>query len=73
VRPAVKHQTGKLPDGVDARYLLGIVKNLDHLHQAKPITEALILAAANADAGDRLAQPRAAEKHVELGATTEDS
>ena len=37
-----KRLAGKLPEGVDARYLLGIVKNLDHVHQAEPLTEALI-------------------------------
>lgn len=31
-----------LPEGVDARYLLGIVRNLDHCHEAEPITAALI-------------------------------
>ena len=39
---AGKRTAGTLPDGVDARYLLGIVKNVHHVHQADPITEALI-------------------------------
>jgi hypothetical protein len=39
---AGKRTAGTLPDGVDARYLLGIVKNVHHLHEAEPITEALI-------------------------------
>lgn len=39
---AGKRTAGTLPDGVDARYLLGIVKNVHHVHQAEPITEALI-------------------------------
>jgi hypothetical protein len=37
-----KRTAGTLPDGVDARYLLGIVRNVHHVHQAEPITEALI-------------------------------
>ncbi|MBA3764495.1 MAG: hypothetical protein H0X05_03195, partial [Actinobacteria bacterium] len=37
-----KRNAGTLPDGVDARYLLGIVKNVHHVHEAEPITEALI-------------------------------
>jgi hypothetical protein len=39
---AGKRTAGTLPEGVDARYLLGIVKNVHHLHEAEPITEALI-------------------------------
>jgi len=37
-----KQQCGTLPDGVDARYLLGIVRNLDHVHEADAITQALL-------------------------------
>jgi hypothetical protein len=37
-----KRTADTLPDGVDARYLLGIVRNLHHRHQIEPITEALI-------------------------------
>jgi len=37
-----KRERGTLPDGVDARYLLGIVKNLHHVHEADAITEALL-------------------------------
>jgi hypothetical protein len=37
-----KRTAGTLPDGVDARYLLGIVRNVHHRHEAEPITEALI-------------------------------
>jgi len=39
---AGKRTARTLPEGVDARYLLGIVKNVHHLHEAEPITEALI-------------------------------
>jgi hypothetical protein len=37
-----KSRRGTLPDGVDARYLLGIVKNLHHVHDADAITDALL-------------------------------
>jgi hypothetical protein len=39
---AGKRTAGTLPESVDARYLLGIVKNVHHRHEAEPITEALI-------------------------------
>jgi hypothetical protein len=37
-----RHNAGTLPEGVDARYLLGIVRNIEHLHESEAITEALI-------------------------------
>jgi hypothetical protein len=37
-----KQHRGTLPDGADARYLLGIVRNLDHKHEADAITQALL-------------------------------
>jgi len=37
-----KSKHGSLPDGVDARYLLGIVRNLDARHEADAITQALL-------------------------------
>ena len=37
-----KRSAGTLPDGVDARYLLGIVKNVHHCHEAESITAALL-------------------------------
>jgi hypothetical protein len=37
-----KKHTGTLPDAADARYLLGIVRNLEHQHESNAITEALI-------------------------------
>ena len=36
-----KSKHGSLPDGADARYLLGIVRNLDARHEADAITRAL--------------------------------
>jgi hypothetical protein len=37
-----KQQRGTLPDGADSRYLLGIARNLDHVHEADAITQALL-------------------------------
>lgn len=39
---AAKRGRGTLPDGADARYLLGIVQNLHHVHEADAITTALM-------------------------------
>lgn len=39
---AGKRERGTLPEGVDARYLLGIVRNVHHDHEADAITEALL-------------------------------
>ena len=37
-----KRKAGTLPDTADARYLLGIARNLRHVHEADCITEALL-------------------------------
>jgi hypothetical protein len=37
-----KKQRESLPEGADARYLLGIVRNLEHVHEADAITLALL-------------------------------
>lgn len=37
-----KQHRASLPDGAGARYLLGIVRNLHHLHEADAITQALL-------------------------------
>jgi hypothetical protein len=37
-----KQQRGTLPDGANSRYLLGIVRNLHHVHEADAITQALL-------------------------------
>lgn len=37
-----KRARGSLPDGADARYLLGIVRNVHHVHEADAITDALL-------------------------------
>lgn len=39
---AGKRERDSLPQGVDARYLLGIVRNVDYLREAECITEALL-------------------------------
>jgi hypothetical protein len=67
---AGKRTAGKLPDGVDARYLLGIVRNVDHLHQAEPITEALIRE--RLAARDRFLAPLVLERDAILAAGDSD-
>lgn len=52
---AGKRDAGTLPDGADARYLLGIVKNLVHVHEADAITAALL--DERLAARDRLLEP----------------
>lgn len=37
-----KQQRRSLPEGVDARYLLGIVRNIHHVHEADAITQSLL-------------------------------
>lgn len=37
-----KQRRGTLPEGADARYLLGVVRNLHHTHEADAILEALL-------------------------------
>jgi hypothetical protein len=50
-----KRDAGTLPDGADARYLLGIVRNISHKDQGLRITEALLRA--RLEARDRLLLP----------------
>lgn len=52
---AGKRIAGTLPDGADARYLLGIVNNLVHVHEADAITQALL--EERLAARDRLLEP----------------
>jgi hypothetical protein len=61
---AGKRTAGTLPDGVDARYLLGIVRNLHHCHEAEPITEALIRE--RLSARDRFLAPLVSERDAIL-------
>jgi hypothetical protein len=65
-----KRTAGTLPDGVDARYLLGITRNLHHLHQAEPITEALIRE--RLSARDRFLAPLVLERDAILAAADAD-
>jgi hypothetical protein len=67
---AGKRTAGTLPDGVDARYLLGIVRNLHHRHEAEPITEALIRE--RLSARDRFLAPLVAERDAILAANGND-
>jgi hypothetical protein len=66
-----KQQCRSLPDDVTARYLLGIVRNLDHVHQADAITQALLRERINAR--DRFLAPLLRERdaifaHADLDA-----
>jgi len=63
---AGKRTAGTLPDGVDARYLLGIVQNVHHVHQAEPITEALVRE--RLSARDRFLAPLVFERDAILAA-----
>jgi len=59
-----KHQRGSLPDGADARYLLGIVRNLHHVHEADAITQALLRE--RIDARDRFLAPLLSDRDAVL-------
>lgn len=61
-----KRTAGTLPDGVDARYLLGIVQNVHHVHEAEAITEALIRD--RLAARDRFLEPLLRERETILAA-----
>ena len=65
-----KRTAGTLPNGVDARYLLGIVRNLHHRHEAELITEALIRE--RLSARDRFLAPLIAERDAILAANSND-
>jgi hypothetical protein len=65
-----KRTAGTLPNGVDARYLLGIIRNLHHRHEAEPITEALIRE--RLSARDRFLAPLVAERDAILAANGND-
>ena len=65
-----KRTAGTLPDGVDARYLLGIVKNVHHRHEAEPITQALIRE--RLAARDRFLAPLVRERDTILTAAGAD-
>ena len=65
-----KRTAGTLPKDVDARYLLGIVRNLHHRHESEPITEALIRE--RLAAHDRFLAPLVAERAAILSASDDD-
>jgi hypothetical protein len=62
-----RHQAGTLPDGVNGRYLLGIVKNISRQDEGLQITEALLRN--RLDAQDRLLTPlrRTLDTLLQLG------
>ena len=55
-----KRNKATLPDGVDARYLLGIVRNVHHVHESHAITDALIRG--RLEARDALLEPLVREQ-----------
>ncbi len=59
-----KQGCATLPDGVDARYLLGIVRNVHHEHEADAITQALLRE--RIEARDRFIAPLLRERDVVL-------
>ena len=65
-----KRTAGTLPDSVEARYLLGIVRNLHHCHEADAITIALLRE--RLAARDRLLQPLVRERDAILAGHDDD-
>lgn len=68
---AGKGIAGTLPDGADARYLLGIANNLAHVHEADAVTEALL--EERLAARDRLLDPLRARRDILTDAHREPS
>jgi hypothetical protein len=65
-----KRTAGTLPAGVDARYLLGIVRNLHHRHESESITEELIRE--RLAARDRFLEPLVHQRDTILAAADAD-
>ena len=65
-----KRAAGTLPAGVDARYLLGIVRNVEHVREADVITDALLRE--RLAARDRFLEPLVSERDTFLVATPDD-
>jgi hypothetical protein len=63
---AAKRQRGTLPEGADARYLLGIVRNIHHTHESDAILDALLRE--RLDARDRFLAPLVQRKQDVLAA-----
>lgn len=61
-----KHARGTLPEGADARYLLGIVRNIHHTHEADAILDALLRE--RLEAHDRFLEPLVQRKQDILAA-----
>lgn len=66
-----KQQRASLPDGADARYLLGIVRNVHHEHEADPITQALLRE--RIEARDRFLAPLLRERDAILASCDPDA
>jgi hypothetical protein len=64
-----KRERGTLPEGVDARYLLGIVRNTHHLHEADAILDVLLRE--RLDARDRFLEPLVQQRQALLCAHPE--
>lgn len=62
-----KRSAATLPDRVDARYLLGIVKNVHHCHEAEAITAAMLRE--RLAARDQLLEPLVRERAAILAET----
>ncbi len=64
-----KRERGTLPEGVDARYLLGIVRNVHDVREADVITEALVRE--RLAARDRFLDPLVRERDTLVGGATD--
>ena len=64
-----KRAAGTLPAGVDARYLLGIVRNVEHVYEADFLVEALLRERLRAR--DRFLEPLVRECDAFLAATSD--
>lgn len=66
---AAKRERDTLPEGVDARYLLGIARNVHHVHEADAIIEALLCE--RLAARDRFLAPLVRERDEILAPATD--
>lgn len=64
-----KRAAGTLPEGVDARYLLGIVRNVEHVYEADFVVDALLRERLRAR--DRFLEPLVRERDALLAATSD--
>lgn len=64
-----KRAAGTLPAGVDARYLLGIVRNVEHVYEADFVVDALLRERLRAR--DRFLEPLVKDRDTFLAATSD--